>query len=72
MADETRPRRRWLSCGCYGCAGLVLTVLLVTVVVGGVGWLVALVWAKTRPVQAELEQRVAALEARIEALGGET
>ena len=34
----------------------------------GIGWFIALVWAKTKPVfaTAELEQRVAALEAKLE------
>jgi hypothetical protein len=37
---------------------------------GGLGWVIALVWSKTMPVDNRaLEQRIAALEARIEALG---
>ncbi len=41
---------------------------------GGIGWLVALVWAKTKPLNGEhkLARRVSALEARIEQLEGES
>ena len=40
---------------------------------GGLGWVLALIWAKTVPqsASAELEARIEALEAKVEALGGD-